>query len=285
MKRILLCIAAILFFCCTAQAEIPDCFSQFDAVDPVIDPDSTYYFCRKDNMWQLYREDGTLFLDIAWPDEVYSTGFTTPFTGFEDRDYTHIYLKEDGINYHGVVDKSGEYIVPPIYENVLRWSDGSYILKKDGKCSFTDASGEIYLEFECDEAYGFSEGLAPVRIGGKFGFIDTNGTLVIQPQFMSISDFENGLNVVCIDEQHYGVIDRDGNYVIPPIYLHIEPYFHDGYAIFETDMGYGILDTTGKIIVQPMYSILFRGNNGSYRGECNYTLSSFRIVDGQIVPQ
>ena len=72
------------------------------------------------------------------------------------------------------------------------------------------------------------DGLLTVEVGGKYGFVDRTGKVVINPQFDSVSQFSEGLAVVCLgkceffanqihpDESKYGYIDESGKFVVNP---------------------------------------------------------------------
>ncbi|ENJ5392772.1 WG repeat-containing protein, partial [Campylobacter coli] len=66
-------------------------------------------------------------------------------------------------------------------------------VKIDGQWSFLDKNGEIIAKPKFDNLGVFSEGLAGVKLNGKYGFIDKNGEFVIKPKFDDIWDFREGL--------------------------------------------------------------------------------------------
>ena len=43
-----------------------------------------------------------------------------------------------------------------------------------------------------DDARDFSNGLAALKTAGLWRFIDTNGKMVIDPQYLEVSDFQEG---------------------------------------------------------------------------------------------
>jgi len=66
-----------------------------------------------------------------------------------------------------------------------------------GKCGVINKKGEYVILPKYDELRKFSEGLAACRIGDKWGFIDKKGNMIIPPQFLSIyEDFKDGLAIV-----------------------------------------------------------------------------------------
>lgn len=73
----------------------------------------------------------------------------------------------------GFVDKTGEYVIAPIYYG----------------------------------AYPFSEGLAAVNVDGDWGFIDTQGTMVLEPIYQTVETekFENGYVTVLVYDEENGL--------------------------------------------------------------------------------
>ena len=113
---------------------------------------------------------------------------------------------------------------------------------------------------------------------GKWGFIDAAGKVVIQPRFLDVGEFSEGLAKVTVlgltDEDRMfernasGFIDEGGRFLIgpgsPPGYEfpeHRNDYsygdFHDGLARFwvgdATGLG-GYIDRTGKLAIPPRYA-------------------------------
>ena len=64
------------------------------------------------------------------------------------------------------------------------------------------------------ETKEFSEGLAAIRgADGRWGFIDETGKIVVEPQYLSVTQFYQGISLVFSDTQRGGrweVIDKTG---------------------------------------------------------------------------
>ncbi len=120
--------------------------------------------------------------------------------------------------------------------------------------------------------------LYSISIDGRWGFIDASGKIVVQPQFLSIGEFSEGLAKATVpgltDEDRVfernasGFIDERGDFAIgpgsPPGYTFPEyrndySYgdFHDGRAKFwvgdATGFG-GYIDRNGKLAIPPAYA-------------------------------
>ncbi len=120
--------------------------------------------------------------------------------------------------------------------------NGCYIIKDNAKlCGFDS----------------FSEGLAEFHHktknnGYKSGYIDNNGNVVIEPQFDEAYGFTEGLAVVGYKYSNgykYGFIDRKGQFVINPIFDDATS-FSEGLACVKKSQSVGYIDTTGRMVME-----------------------------------
>jgi hypothetical protein len=205
---------------------------------------------------------------------------------------------EDGIarvcknDKYGFIDKKGKEMIPCVYEDVKRVSEGLIGVKKDGKYGFVDKKGQVIIPFEYEDVTIFSEGLSAVEKDGKYGYINKKGETVIpfiydyanpfegdatsvvkgdnysiinkegkvMKDFKSgqLRDFSDGLAIYENDEGKYGYVDEKGNLVIPCVYYAVEwnfGYFKEGYAgVYKQDMGkFGVIDKSGKTVLPFKY--------------------------------
>src|SRR5258707_1057928 len=86
---------------------------------------------------------------------------------------------------------------------------------KDGKVGFINPSGEFVVPPSFDDALPFSDGLAAVKTGDKWGFVDTDGRQVIPPHFKAAYYFQQGIGLVESDagEDLCGRINNSGKVV------------------------------------------------------------------------
>ncbi|MFI3269240.1 MAG: WG repeat-containing protein [Rikenellaceae bacterium] len=67
------------------------------------------------------------------------------------------------------------------------------------------------------------EGLIAVEDMDGWGFVDEMHSVVVEPKYLSVSDFKGGFAVVQIAEDElYGLIDRRGRFILEPIYTLLE---------------------------------------------------------------
>ena len=115
--------------------------------------------------------------------------------------------------------------------------------------------------------------LAPAMGRGKWGLLDKKGNWFIEPRYLSIGKFSEGIaGVLDPDSKKYGFIDKDGNWVLKPRYYvspkQLEnansgeisiftdyqvnnigaPVFKEGFAVIELgEKNFGFIDKNGKI--------------------------------------
>ena len=64
---------------------------------------------------------------------------------------------------------------------------------QDGKHGFIDKKGNYVINPRFDDVGFFSDGLCGVKIGDKWGFIDKKGNYVINPRFDDVGFFSDDL--------------------------------------------------------------------------------------------
>lgn len=143
-----------------------------------------------------------------------------------------VYFTDDNLSLWGYVNKKGEIVIPPLYDN----------------------------------AGNFHEGLAQVEKNGHegFGYINKKGEFVIQPQFSEATPFnKNGLAIVAVgpyDQKRYGVVDKNGKYVISPQYD--EMLFDGDLFIVRSSGVYGWVNSRGETVINPQFKrVSFFGNS------------------------
>jgi hypothetical protein len=147
---------------------------------------------------------------------------------------------------YGYIDKTGEVVIPFVYELANSFSEGlASVMKRsdDVKWGVINQAGEAVIPFEFDGIGNFSEGLASFILEDIHGYIDQAGNPVITLDYVESTEFigstlppfRNGFAVVRCGEwfsgkAKWGVIDNTGREVIPLNYDFITS-FDDGLAI------------------------------------------------------
>lgn len=77
-----------------------------------------------------------------------------------------------------------------------------------GRYGFVDRLGQVVIQPQYEETSTFSEGLAAVKVNGKYGYIDIAGRMIIPPQFDEANSFSNGVAVVKLQQKHAAIDAR-----------------------------------------------------------------------------
>ena len=168
------------------------------------------------------------------------------FVGEGERE---IVTYENGRPLYGMLNEG--ILVPPVYDERVRFSEGLFTVKKDGKYGFLNAFGQPLGDVSFDYASVLKDGRIAVGRGGKFGYADENGDVVVGFTFDEAGDFSEGLAAVCIGDKA-GYIDRDGSWVIEPAF-DAAFGFSEGVAVVEIGGKYGYIDRAGRTVLPAIY--------------------------------
>ena len=187
-----------------------------------------------------------------------------------------IFKKDEKFGFYNVNTK--QIVIPAMYENAWRFSEGLAGVIKNGLLGFINLKGETVIEF--NHAYHksrlydfiFERGYCAVpNIDGLCGVIDKMGNWLIEPHYEFISmfpdyilgslkkDFKkqldytgNIINHYVLDEVDelkytlYVVSGEDSNQVIAKdVSTGFYKYWVNGY--------FGLMDDTGKFLTMPIY--------------------------------
>ena len=100
----------------------------------------------------------------------------------------------------------------------------------------------IMIIASCNEKKKFDGYLYPIRENGLYGYIDSVGNRIIEPQFLWVSTFNNGLAMAVVDTIYREVPDS----------LDFEVNVRDTISTdFRMLVKYGYIDKTGKFAIKP----------------------------------
>ena len=172
-----------------------------------------------------------------------------------------------------------------VYENISAYSEGYYVVKRDGKTTFLDKKGKERFGF-FEDAGGFYEGYSMVKLDGKYGIINQRGKVVLPIEYENKGLRDRAYifveNLALIEKDgRYGFVNKRGEIVIPIIY---ESAFFcsEGLIAVRKDNGWGYIDSEGNALCP------FKFNAASYfqwgRAEVVYDGKVYKInTNGQCV--
>lgn len=188
---------------------------------------------------------------------------------------------------YGMIDSTGNLVVPCEYKSVRRVANGYVVEKGDNvvflndqlstiaklkNSTISDASnnefiihlyGEGYRRytgaFVCIESSNNElylpndDNLHLVSAYGKgYGYCNNSGDIIIPQQYTKAKSFSDGLAPVCIDDR-YGYINVEGDLVIDNMFEDAG-LFNDGLAWVKKDGYYYYIDITGKLVNDEKYT-------------------------------
>ncbi|MGO4350242.1 WG repeat-containing protein [Paenibacillus sp. MCAF9] len=151
------------------------------------------------------------------------------------------------------IDVNGNFINDQIYNNSMHFTDGIVSVQHpSGKHGCINAAGEYVIDPISEDYISFSEGLAPISIKGKIGYIDCKGQIVIPPQFAYAGNFQEGMAVI-IKRNKFGFINRLGEVIVETKYNDAENFFEQ-LAPVKLGRNWGYLNPDGEFAIEPKFT-------------------------------
>jgi len=155
----------------------------------------------------------------------------------------------------GFIDTTGELVIPAMFDEVSRFSEGKAAVNQDGLWGYIDTSGKLIIKPQFRLAYNFHENRARVKTFDlPEYYITPGGTTISSKDWTAVDDFSNGRALVKVGPL-FGFIDTSGNIIVKPAYTRAWS-FDQGLAVVELEDKQGIIDVAGKFIVEPQFDHL-----------------------------
>lgn len=198
-------------------------------------------------------------------------------------------------NKFGVINKNGEVVVSPIYDeiDIPNPSKSLFICMYDYNTEneqysikvLNDKSEQILYEYFIVEAIEINPTISEIpyeksvlkyKQNGKYGLIDFEGNVIVKPKYEQIEALDGVEGLLLVkDKENYGVININGDTVIKEKYdsIQADSYLTNinlselekiGFIIGESDNGsfkYGYLNSKGEQILDIKYSQIQRIQN------------------------
>ncbi|MBE6879951.1 MAG: WG repeat-containing protein [Ruminococcaceae bacterium] len=155
---------------------------------------------------------------------------------------------------YGLIDKNGNYITEPVYDHIInRGSFGTYVVEKDGKYGFINYKNQKITDIIFEHAEIFEEnGLAIVVKDGKYGCINKNGEFAVQPVYLSISNFTDGV-AVAETKDGFILINEKGGQITNKTYGYLGNIKNERVAFYDGERTFGYLDYSGNVIFSQVF--------------------------------
>ena len=173
------------------------------------------------------------------------------------------FIIEDTLGNYGYVSVQGDFIVPCKYNAVSGFNEGLMVVVTNQKYGYVDSTGVWVIDSIYDDARAFEDGLARVKTNDKWRFIDKSGKVVEKLTYDDIlTGFSSNRAFVKIGKTIV-MINKDGD-KIATIDADSIYGFHDGYSTFQKNGRYGIIDSTGAVVIHTKFEKLSQSYNGLF---------------------
>ncbi len=156
-------------------------------------------------------------------------------------------------NKYGAINKAGDFVVQPIYEEDL-WNMGEGLIgfyDKNEKAGIINQNGDVKVPAMYEDLGNLSDDMIWFEGKNKCGYLDKNGNIAIPEMYYSVWAFYEGLAWVkqSSESEYYQCIDKNNNTVFRlGKNEYPETGFHNGLALVATENGYKYVDTKGALV-------------------------------------
>lgn len=106
-----------------------------------------------------------------------------------------------------MINSAGEVIGTGKYEDARLFNDATYAaVKINGKWGFIDKDGNVVIEPAYEDARSFANGLAAVMQDGLWGYIEPDGEVAMRPQFYGAKDFNSNGCTFVLNEHEWTLL-------------------------------------------------------------------------------
>lgn len=183
----------------------------------------------------------------------------------------------------GLINKSGDEILPCNYDEVFNNESGLVWARKDGLYGFFDSSGKeisgmIYSDiklygingFRSERIYDF-EKLIVVKKDGKFGVVNNQAAVVIPPVYINALVCDN--EIIALNENGKWIYVNVKGENITPFKFDYPGSFSENLAAVFTNEKYGYVNKQGEMVIPYQYDFA----SDFYKGMASVT----EIIDGE----
>lgn len=157
---------------------------------------------------------------------------------------------------YGFVDKNGDKVIKPIYNDASHFSSGlAAVMGSDKKWGYINAQGEVFLPAKYNSAKPFNGEEAIVMVNGKWGIINTEGGYILEPTMDAII-YDNGLYIAKHNDV-WGWCKGNGEWVIEPQFKLAKRFFDADIAPVLVNDRWGYVNRDGELVIKPQFTDAF----------------------------
>lgn len=187
----------------------------------------------------------------------------------ERRDGELLNPKKSG-NKYGYVNEKEEWIIEPIFDEVIDFERGVAIVKRGEKYGIIDTKGQIIIDFLYDDLFICDNDVILITKQNRMGIINMKGECLVEPIYDVIWDFTD--KVFLIEKNgEKGFIRYDGNGFTDPNF-NLESWIEEGFRygfieFYDHKNGkYGINNIDGMNLYEAIFDELDPLRQGCIEG-------------------
>lgn len=172
--------------------------------------------------------------------------------------YTEDFQKNSTVvlieNKFAVIDKNGNYTIPPQEERINSIGKDLYSVKEGDKFYLKNMYNININNIAYDEIGTVKDGMIAIKIGDKFGYINEKGKNIIKPEYKEIGECLNGIIVAKSEiNGKFGLLDYKGKFIVAPKYEYIKDRNKETFIVGNNEGKEGVINKFGKEILPLIY--------------------------------
>ena len=190
---------------------------------------------------------------------------TTPRYSFFSYGLIAVMIRQkDGTPKIGFINRKGELAIPAKYDNTFMlplFFDGKTTVFQNKNAILIDTLGKEIFRTSSKPGYNFGfsfyESLSNTYgANGKLGLINEQGQVILEPTYLQINPFKEGLASVTFKNSNnvvvYSFINKEGKRAFEQTFAHAK-YFSEGLVAAAKDNKWGYVDRTGQWVIRPQF--------------------------------
>lgn len=199
--------------------------------------------------------------------------------------YEENVLKVEKDGKYGLIDLSGNQLLPCEYENItaLTGVKNSILVQKDGKYGLVNNEGTKVIDTECTQILSlgddYKNGYIVANAENKYGVIDYMGKQILANNFEKVEQIYGKDLFVVSEAGKQKLVNSQGEVVLETGFDTIKQilqYSSTQGIVFVKDSKYGVMNTQGEVLIENTYDELKEVKNSTFIAKQN---NKYGIID------
>lgn len=153
----------------------------------------------------------------------------------------------------GVIDKSGNWVLPPENEYIEYVFADRIVAEREGRRVLIDFSGREIIPFQYDQLEPLAKNMFMVKINGMTGLIDQNGRWIMPPEYQDFSYNLKSEVITFNKDGKWGFAGKDGTVFINAEYDSTKGFSEYGLAPVKQNDLWGYISLSNDLILEPRF--------------------------------